>query len=147
VSSAEKACKPAVVTSVGNIEINTPRGKADMKREQRRRARDQETQEHEHRWREIMEQLGADVVRQRFTNRMMLWEPERYGGLSPPSDPFIVAWLREKDATIRLLDTRRFWIVAVIAFSTLIPAWIAAYPVLCRWLPATWTLIKKSCSE
>jgi hypothetical protein len=105
-----------------------------------------EKQEQEHRSREILEQLGPDVVRDRFKNRMMVWEPELYG-INPPNDAFILAWLAEKDAASRWLDARRFWIVAGIAFFTLIPAWIAAYPILCKWLPASWTLLKKFCSE
>jgi len=43
--------------------------------------------------------------------------------------------------------------VALMTFSTLIAtcftliaAWIAAYPVLCRWLPDTWISLKRLCS-
>jgi hypothetical protein len=73
-----------------------------------------ETRERERRYREILEQLGPDVVRQRFTNRMLIWEPEVYG-INPPPDAFIVAWLAKKNATARWLDARRFRIVSDIS--------------------------------
>jgi hypothetical protein len=71
----------------------------------------------------------------------------------PPND-FIVAWLAEQYGISRRIDARRFLLLAVMTFSTLIAscfiliaAWIAAYPVLCKWLPASWTLLKKIRNE
>jgi hypothetical protein len=83
---------------------------------------------------------------------MPVWG-DRYGEKLPPND-FIVAWLAEQYAISRRFDARRFLLLALMTFSTLIAscfiliaAWIAAYPVLCRWLPATWTLLRKYSSD
>jgi hypothetical protein len=69
---------------------------------------------------------------------MPVWG-DRYREKLPPND-FIVAWLAEKYALARRIDARRFVLAALMSFSTLIAtcftliaAWIAAYPVLCRW--------------
>ena len=110
-----------------------------------------EERDHEQRWREISEELGPEVVRARFGARMSVWG-DRYGEKLPPND-FIVAWLAEKYAISRKLDAQRFLMVALMTFATLIAtsftlvaAWIAAYPVLCRWLPDAWTSLKRLCS-
>ena len=104
----------------------------------------------ERRWREILEELGPDVVRSRFSARMSVWG-DRYRENLPPND-FIVAWLAEKSALSQRIDARRFFLVGLMTFSTLIAtcftlvaAWIAAYPVLCRWLPDAWTSLKRLC--
>ena len=104
------------------------------------------TQEQQRQWREKLEELGPDRVRQTMAIKTQIWEPTRYG-IGTPTVDFVNSWLAEKDAAIRRRNTRRFWTVVVIAFFTLIPAWIAAYPVLCRWLPTTWTLLKNFWSE
>jgi len=108
------------------------------------------TRDHERRWREILEELGPDIVRERFSARTSIWGI-RYGEKLPPND-FIVAWLAEQHAISRRIDARRFSLVALMTFSTLIAtcltfvaAWIAAYPVLCRWLPDAWTSLKRMC--
>ena len=110
----------------------------------------EEQRKHERRWRQILEELGPDVVRSRFSARMSVWG-DRYSETLPPND-FIVAWLAEKYAVSRRIDARRFSLVALMTFSTLIAtcftlvaAWIAAYPVLCRWLPDAWTSLKRLC--
>jgi len=120
----------------------------DEKREHEQRRR--EILERERRWREILEELGPDVVRTRFSARMPVWG-ERYGEKLPSND-FIVAWLAEKDVTSRQVEARRFLLVTRMALFTLIvscfiliAAWIAAYPVLCRWLPDAWTSLKRIC--
>jgi len=115
------------------------------------RAKSDERRAHERRWREILDELGPDIVRARFSARTSIWG-DRYEESLPPND-FIVAWLAEKYATSRKIDARRFLLVALMTFSTLIAtcftliaAWIAAYPVLCRWLPDTWISLKRLCS-
>ena len=52
----------------------------------------------------------------------------------------------------RLCSLQGFLLLGVMTFSTLIAscfiliaAWIAAYPVLCRWLPDAWTFLKRLC--
>jgi hypothetical protein len=109
-----------------------------------------EQRKHERRWREILEELGPDVVRSRFGARMSVWG-DRYREKLPPND-FVVAWLAEKYALSQRIDARRFFLVALMTFSTLIAtcftliaAWIAAYPVLCRWLPDAWSSLKRLC--
>jgi hypothetical protein len=85
-----------------------------------------------------------------FSARMPVWG-NRYSERLPPND-FVVAWLAEKYRISRRIDARRFFLVALMTFSTLvatrftlIAAWIAAYPVLCRWLPDAWTSLKRLC--
>ena len=109
-----------------------------------------EQRAHERRWREILEELGPDVVRARFSARSSVWG-DRYSEKLPPND-FIVAWLAKQHAISRRTDARRFFLVALMTFSTLIAtcftliaAWIAAYPVLCRWLPDAWISLKRLC--
>jgi len=106
--------------------------------------------DHEPRWREILEELGPDVVRARFSARMSIWG-DRYDEKLAPND-FIVAWLAEQHALSRRTDARRFLLVALMTFATLvatcftfIAAWIAAYPIFCRWLPDAWTSLRKLC--
>lgn len=101
--------------------------------------------ERESRWREILEQLGPSVVRDRFTHRTMIWDPELYGKVNPPPDEFTRAWLADRDGDARRLDARRFsttviltLLTLIVALLTLIAAWIAAYPIFCNWLGVTW---------
>src|SRR3974390_2550595 len=105
-----------------------------------------EKRELERRWLELLEKLGPEVIRARLTNRMVVWKPEVYG-LEPPDHAFVVAWLAEKAKIARRTEEIRFRILAVRTLFVLIAAWIAASPVICRWLPATWTLLRKYCSE
>jgi hypothetical protein len=95
--------------------------------------------EQEQRWRELLEQLGLDVVRTRFSARMPVWEPERYGPLPP--DAFIEAWIAEKTAAFQWRETWRFWVPVGIALVALVPN----VPTYYQWLLDAWTLLKKFC--
>ena len=113
------------------------KGVSSMRRlEENLKENDEEKREHERRWREILEELGPDVVRARFSARMPVWG-ERYGEKLPSND-FIVTWLAKKDVASRQAEARRFRLVTWMALYTLIAscfiliaAWIAAYPVSC----------------
>jgi hypothetical protein len=120
--------------SLANRGFRSEVGREDMTDEKR---------ELERRWLELWEKLGPEVVRARLTNRMTVWMPERYG-MDPPDHPFVVAWLAEKAKSARRRETRRFWIIAIIASLTLLAA---TYPLACRHFPMTWTSLKKLCSE
>jgi hypothetical protein len=85
------------------------------------------------RWREALEKLDVDTVRHKLgsTSGPMLG----FVTDAPhPTREFIEAWLSRQQRTARLRDTRRFWVLLIVAGISAVAAVIAAYPVLAPFL-------------
>jgi hypothetical protein len=93
--------------------------------------------EQKRQWREAMERAGADVVRMRRANRMVVTDTV------PPPDPhFVDKWLTEKDRAARHRAAWAYGIMLAIAAISMIAACIAAWPVIEKWVcefgPTLW---------
>jgi hypothetical protein len=76
-------------------------------------------------WRADMKQLGADVVRTRFTARMPVTDRMPY-----PDSAFVQMWLDQKGRNAKI------WagFVTAVSIVAMIAACIAAWPVVNGWL-------------
>jgi hypothetical protein len=90
------------------------------------------TKDDERRWREILDDLGPDLVQLKLLGAIS--EP---GGRRivpgimranpPPSESFVENWLSDRQTAIERRDSARYWLGLAIAVLTLIAAVIAAW--------------------
>jgi hypothetical protein len=93
------------------------------------------TKDDERRWREVLDDLGPDLVQLRLLGAIS--EP---GGrrivpgimrANPaPSESFVENWLSDRQTAIERRNSARYWLGLAVAVLTLIAAFIAAWAAL-----------------
>ena len=89
------------------------------------------------RWREALENVGKETVRAKLFVGGTGFGADVRGIVDRAPHPdkhYVERWLAEEDRASQDRDTRRFWIVTIIAFLSLVAAGIAAVPVIEGWL-------------
>lgn len=93
--------------------------------------------DNQRRWRDALENAGKETVRARLSMGGTGFGADVRGIVDRAPHPdkhYVERWLAEEDRASQDRDTRRFWIVTIIAFLSLVAAGIAAVPVIEGWL-------------
>ena len=89
------------------------------------------------RWRKALENAGKETVRAKLSMVGTGFGADVRGIVDSaprPDKHYVERWLAEEDRASQDRDTRRFWIVTIIASLSLVAAGIAAVPVIEGWL-------------